>query len=73
MCRHISELGVFAVPLEDARHRRFHIGGGARLFGWRRRAPSAQQRHIETDIQARGKHSLGFIRLIGFANGPTVL
>ena len=35
MCRQISELCVFPVPLEDARHRRFHIGGGARLFGWR--------------------------------------
>src|SRR5205823_14911988 len=32
MCRYISHLRVFGVPLEDARHRRLYVGGRARLF-----------------------------------------
>ena len=68
MCRHVNQLRVLAVPLENARHRRLHVGGEARLFGWRQRFSSTEQRHIETNVQAGG-----FIRLARFANHPAIL
>ena len=75
MCRHIRQLRLFAVSLEDAGYRGLHVRGGARLFDDRCRGRVArlEQRHIETRIEATGKHLVGLIRLAGFANHPTVL
>src|SRR6266487_5553184 len=75
MCRHVSDLRLLAVPLEYARHRGLHVGCRARLFfdGSRQRFPSAEQRYIETDVKARGKHFFGLIRLAGFTTHPAVL
>src|SRR5262249_55000782 len=73
MRRHISQLCVLPVAFEDSGHCRLHIGRGPRLFGGRQRFSSTKQRHIETDVQARWKHSLGFIRLARFANRSAVL
>ena len=75
MCRHVRQLRILAVSLEHARHRRFHVGGRARLFGdgGRHRFPGAKQRYIETDVKTRGKHFFGLIRLAGFTTHPAVL
>ena len=73
MRRHVSQLRLLAVPLEDARHRRLYVGGWTRLFRRRQRFPSAEQRHVETYFQTRGKHPFGFIRLTGFPNRPPIL
>ena len=56
MCRHVSQLRLFAVPLKHACHRRLHVGGRARLFfdGGRQRFPGTEQRRIKTDVKPAG-------------------
>ena len=75
MCRYVSELRLLAVALKDTGHRRLHVGGGARLFGGgsRQRFPGPEQCHIKMNIKAGGKHSLGLVRLAGFATHAAVL
>src|SRR5919106_6895204 len=73
MCRYISKLRLLAVALEDTSHGRLHVGSGPRLLTGRQRVPGTKQRHIETDVKGRGKHSVVVRRLTGFATYPAVL
>ena len=75
VCRHIDQLRIFAVTLEHAAYRRLHVRGRAGLFSYRcrERIAGLDQRHVETHIEATGKHRVGLIRLAGFANHVTVL
>src|SRR2546423_874011 len=65
VCRHIDQLRIFAVTLEHAAYRRLHVRGRAGLFSYRcrERIAGLDQRHVETHIEATGKHRVGLIRL----------
>ena len=58
MCRHVRELRVSTVALEDAGYGRLHVRRRTKLFGGRCRKGIArlEQRHIEMRIKAIGKH-----------------